>query len=68
MAGDIEVRLKTGLEVKQEMSDMIFGYMMQLRETKTLCPWSEYMKNCKIEALCEIHSKILDISPTKNGG
>jgi hypothetical protein len=68
MTDDIEIKAKTGLEMKQEISDIIWKYTIRLRETKTVCPFSEYIKNAKIEVLCKMHSKILDISPTKNGG
>lgn len=65
---DYIIRLKTGSEVKQEILGTIFDYMLELRETETLNPFTSYLINTKIEALNDIHKKLLDISPTKNGG
>lgn len=62
------VAVKTGREIKEEILGMIYDYMLELREVKYDSPFNEYLKNTKIEALNEIHSKVLEISPTKNGG
>ena len=68
MTGDVKIREKSGQEMKQEILGMIYDYMLELREMETCNPLNNYLTNTKIEALYDIHKKVLDISPTKNGG
>jgi hypothetical protein len=68
MTGDKEIKVKTGLEIKQEILDLLMQHMFDLRETKTLNPFDNYLNNARIEGLSWVYEKVLSISPTKNGG
>lgn len=68
MADDVEIRSKTGFEMKQEILKILYDEMQRLRESKTLNPFVEYTRNMRIQVLSDMFGRIIDVPPTKNGG